>query len=247
VSKPRWKLLDAIGSDRRIELAAGDYVLSDVDHRPLEHIGWEGEHDGNSIAIRNVRNLSITGPADRSARLIVRPRYVFVLHFQDCQNIELTNLVMGHEPDKGYCTCGVFAATRCTGMTLTRCDLFGCGTEGLTLTDVRRFHFDRSVVRDCSYGIMTLKKCEDLLFTESNFAQNREYYGIAASESSRVAFEGCTLRHNQSGEPLFSLTGCSDFRWHNGTIRGNVAPAMTSPEAPLKITDSDVAENQIEP
>lgn len=94
----------AIGSDREIRLAAGEYVLTNVKDRRMDSVRWDRKFDGLSMTVRNVKNLSVVGEGDKPVRLIVRPGYVFVLNFETCDGVRLENLTMGHAPRRGSAT-----------------------------------------------------------------------------------------------------------------------------------------------
>ena len=168
------EFINAIGSNRNIEIAAGDYLLSEIPDRHMEHIRWDPAFDGKTITIRNLENVTIRGQGQNKTNLLVTPRYVFVLNFENCTNIELQDLTLGHTPDKGSCTSGVIGAKNCRNLFIDNCDLFGCGTEGLTLENVNTFGFTNSIIRECSYGIMTITGCKDLNFQNAKLINNQE-------------------------------------------------------------------------
>lgn len=227
------ELLTAIGSDRILRLTGKEYVLSDLQDRHMDHVRWDPEFDGMTFTIRNVSNLKLVGKSDEPARIIVRPRYAYVLNFENCTNVTLENLVLGHEPDKGHCTSGVIGATHCEDLKLLRCDLFGCGTEGLTLENVSGFRFDRSIIRECSYGILTIKSCRDLKFTRSQFFENEEYWGFQFHDTRDLLLDDCIIRDNLIKElpdnrSLFHVESCSNIQVRGGSIANNSVRELTN-------------------
>jgi hypothetical protein len=221
------EFIAGIGPNRTLELAPGVYVLSDVRDRNMEYVRWDPYHDGNTVTIRNVENMKIVGKGTEPVRLVVHPSYVFVLNFENCKNIELENLVLGHFPE-GFCTGGVIRLKHCIQFSLRRCDLFGCGTEGLALQNVHDFYFDYSVIRDCSYGIMRIFYSSNLHFTESTFIRNQEFYGINLNDSKGILFDGCTISNNMLNEELFHITSCSDIVVKGGVITDNEFKSLTN-------------------
>ncbi len=220
--------VENIGPDRTLELDAGEYVLSDVKDRHMDFVRWDPNFDGQTLTIRKVKGLKIIGKGPAPARLIVHPRYVFVLNFEDCKDIRLENLILGHSPEEGYCDSGVIGVANCQKITIRKCELFGCGTEGLMLTNVRSLSFEDSVIRDCSYGIMTIKSSADLSFTDSQFFGNREYYGISLHDSKRVVFAGCSFRENRINDTLFRSASCSDIVVKCCRISDNTHKGLTN-------------------
>jgi hypothetical protein len=239
------ELVASVGSDRVIELAPGDYWLSDVAERPSEALRWDAEFDGKTLTLKGVRKLSLVGkPKEgKPVRLLVRPRYVFTLNLDGCRDVELSGLVMGHEPDKGECASGVLGATGCEGLTLRDCDLFGCGTEGLTLKKVKGLKCVGTTVRDCSYGILTAESCEGLAFEDCRFAGNREFWGLRFESCGVVTFDGCTVEDNACEETLFKAVG-SEVRFHRGKLLRNRASAAINNAEALTIKDSKADGNE---
>lgn len=222
------ELLNAIGPNRTIQLAPGDYVLSNVKDRYMDFIRWDPEFDGQTITVRNVKNLKIVGSGE-ATRLLVRPRYVYVLNFEDCENVELANLVMGHSPDTGFCTSGVIGATNCTNLALRNCVLFGSGTEGLTLEKVRKMVFHDSTIRDCTYGIMTIRGCANLQFTQSSFTRNKEYWAVNVHDSKDISFVGCNFTNNHAErKSLFDVASSSNILVKKCNLANNKVKSVTN-------------------
>lgn len=242
------EFLRALGSDRILKLAPAEYRLSEVEGMEAAAVRWDKEFDGRTLTVRGVRNLSIVCEADKPARLIVKPRYVFVLNFEGCEGVELSNLYLGHEPDRGECSSGVVGATDCRDLTLRRCDLFGCGTEGLTLQRVKGMKFEESVIRDCSYGIVSAAGCEGLRFVKSRFADNVEFWGLRFEDCREVRFADCTVENNTAGdEPLFKVAGRTEVIFEGGAIRNNRAAALADSADQLFLRQPSVRGNVFGP
>ena len=209
----------AIGSDRTIELAPGEYVLSDVKDRYMDFVRWDPTTAGKTVTIRKVQNLRILSAGKEPVRLIARPYSVFVLNFEDCNNVSLENLVLGHAPQKGGCESGVVGATRCSGLNLRKCDLFGSGTEGLTLREVEDFAFEESIIRDCTYGIMTIESCKRLRFSGSKFIRNKKYWGVNVHDTQVVYFRDCLFQGNEAAVTLFTVLSSDEVKFEACTIK----------------------------
>jgi len=199
----REGFLEAIGPDRTIVIEQGaKIVLSFLDDfpGPLEssHIAWNSNFDGSSLVIQNVENLVIAGEGTRESALMAEPRYVFVLEFQNCRDIMLQNLKLGHTTG-GYCDSGVLGVKNCNGFTVEDCLLFGCGTEGLTVNRSEDLILTGSEIVDCSYGIMTCSYSQNLNFEDCVFRDNEEYYGVDIFDCSGVLFSRCLFRNNRAG------------------------------------------------
>jgi hypothetical protein len=239
------EFVDAIGPDRVIHVMA-DINLSDATDRHHPHVRWDPKFDGLSLTIRDVGNLTIVGFGEMTQRkLLVRPRYAFVLNFENCRNVELQHLSLGHTPE-GTCDSGVIGASQTTDLRIVACDLFGCGTEALTLSDVRGVKVTDSTLRDCTYGIATLRACHDVLFQRTSMRGNREYHGLVILDCSHVRFEDCTIEDNQSGDPLFDVVSSDPVRFIGGAIRGNTAPALVRRRHTLAVARAQVIDNHFQ-
>jgi hypothetical protein len=229
------ELIDAIGSDRELRLKSGTYVLSDVPDSFKEQVVWTKVFDGKTIAIKGVDRMTIVGPEDRSAKLLVRPQYAFVLEFKNCEKIRLANLTLGHAPKKGGCQRGVLGFRNVRGASVANCDLFGCGTEGLTLTGVSDFEFTAGKIRECTYGIMTLKDCRRLSFVNSAFTGNKEFWGVQVQHCKGVSFKRCSFKGNSAGEPLFSITSSDPVRLEDTQTAENKTKGLTDDPKTVKV------------
>lgn len=158
--------------------------------------------DGVQLNLRDVHDLTIRSSVGNRYLLRVQPRYAYVLRFVACSDIHLQRLVLGHTAG-GYCEGGVISAEDCHDFTIDECDLYGCGMEGLHLEDTRKVRFMRSIIRDCTYQIMSLMTSEDVRFEQSLFTRNKQFDQVIISGCKGVVFSQCQLLYN-SGE-LFSF------------------------------------------
>lgn len=102
-----------------------------------------------SLHVYAVNDLSIIGQP--GTRLILDTGTDTVLLASDCTNLTLRNLVMGHNKyltDYAGCLEGVMNLSICS-VTMTDCDLFGCGLYGIDASDTA-ITMDRCTIRDCS-------------------------------------------------------------------------------------------------
>lgn len=206
VSTPA-ELIDAIGPNRTIYLEPGDYHLSSEVGHGSRFVSWHEVFDGHAAFIHNVKNLKLIGDGDSrgETRILMSPRYADVLFFSDSKQVHLENLTLGHFPEEGHCMGGVVRAQRVDGIYIQNCDLFGCGKEGLTFSEVVGASICSSVIRDCSYGIMTLTCTELVRFNDSQFLRNREYYGVELNHCNDVQFHNCLFQDNEVSEDYIVL------------------------------------------
>jgi len=244
------ELLKAIGPRRVIELAAGRYDLTPLRRTLLPHVRWEEAHDGQyALIVRKLEGLTLRGPAgSEPAEIVVQTPYTFVLSFEQCSEVTLERLKLGHARS-GYCIGGVVAASDCTSLRIADCILYGCGTEGLQLEQVRHLEMVRSVIEDCTYGIMTARECERLVMVECVFRRNVQFHGLDLTDCTHVSLVDCRIHDNVLGglkSPLFK-TNLTDpthrMTMQGGEIRDNAAHALTNEPTMLVLKDVKVTGN----
>jgi len=170
-------------------------------------------HDGLELDIYALENLSIVSEqADKPAQIVCEPRYANVLYFARCKNVRLENVVMGHTPDKGYCSGNVLSLFKCAGVSVKGADLYGCGAYGLEIGACRDVKIEGSKVHDCTYGCAMIYDTK-LTIADSSFVDCREFTMFELTNS-QVEFKGCTFKNLQGGfiAPIESkavFSGCS--------------------------------------
>ncbi len=152
--------------------------------------------DGVQLNLHDIKNLTIRSAKGNMYLLRIQPRYAYVLRFLECSNIRLENLIMGHT-EGGYCEGGVVSFEKCENVTIDHCDLYGCGMEGINFSQSSRLRFKNSIIRDCTYQIMTLNTSEDIVFENSLFMRNKEFTQVIISGCNSVYFRECLFHSNQ--------------------------------------------------
>ena len=264
------EFLNALGSDRTIIVAEDAHInLSDVleferyfkgyaDRRwCVQSSDWTGakpliisesESDGQQLALVNMTNLKIKGAGNSSIE--VNPRYAFCLKFVNCSNCEVENLTIGHTVG-GFCSGGVIGAEQ-SSVTVKDCDLYGCGTYGLDLTETYNFKLINSTIHDCTYGIIQMRKCTLTSFEKCDFFNNREYGLIEGWGNNGVKFDDCRFFANWGDSNLFyfdspfSLINCKIYHptQNLGTMDQSINRGSEFNENPL---DTSIKSRNIGP
>jgi len=216
-------LIKAIGPGHEIHLAPGVYNLTEwvkeagaagefgkvesdlelaailgkgVDLSP--YVKLVRVNDGYEILIHDVRNLSICAGASftpGTVEIVVEPRYANVLTFENCDRIFLSDMIVGHTPEQGYCTGGVLCFRDCGRIALSGMDLYGCGTYGIVAERVNSIQTVDSEIRDCSYGILELRQVQDAGFGDVSFHDCTGFDMLNLRESS-ASFQSCEFKNN---------------------------------------------------
>lgn len=229
------EFLEAIAPGAVIEWSKGSYDMTpEIIAIVEENSKWNKKHDyvkieecfdGFEIIISDVDDLTIrgAGKSKDKVELMVEPRYADVLSFANCSNITIENMTIGHTIEQGSCAGDVLQFDACENITLNELDLYGCGTYGINAMESSNITTTNSIIRDCSYGIMSVINCDGLTFEScemygcdgfemidvySSYITMKkcaitdnaclEYGLVSGSYDSEVAFKGCTFGENES-------------------------------------------------
>lgn len=210
------EFIDAIGSNRTIvidtefleltptllETANNSLKVSDEQAATTsKKVFYVEEFDGPELHIANVQNLSIVAGLE-IVILQVDPRYANVISFERSSGITLKGVTFGHS-EEGYCSQGVLGFENCSDIVVDRCDLYGCGTEGINVQGCSNVMFKATKIRDCSYHIMHVGNSSHVTFDSCQFFRNREFNQVNIFGCSNVLFDNCMFANN-TGE-LFNI------------------------------------------
>ena len=211
------ELLAAIGPDRLIRLADGEYNLTKASTYGQavqnDYWYWESDYDGSQLKLFGIRNLVLQGRSAAHCSIVTEPRYANVLSFSGCENLNLTGLHIGHTVEQGYCSGGVLDFDNCSQIAVSACDLYGCGTLGISASDCRNLIAVRTTIRDCTYGGIEAHSCKNIRFLDGRIT------GCGISKDPKYA-DGWT------GFNLLLADTCTGFAVVNSEISGNVVQTL---------------------
>ena len=190
------QLIDAVGPNRIIRLAPGDYNLSTVKEISHGFMSIEPEFDGPQIIFHNLTNTEFCCEGKEAAHLYVEPRYTYPLYLSDCDGIRLRNLRFGHLPEPGECVGGVAKIVRSKTIDLNECDLYGCGTVGLDLDHAENVVVSNSSIRECNQAFATIASCRDVVLHNCNLHNNAINSGFAIEDSDNIRIVNTSIRDN---------------------------------------------------
>lgn len=200
------QLVDAVGPNRVIRLAPGDYNLSKVRESSNEFMSIEPEFDGPQLVLQKLRNTEFCCDGPEPAHLYVEPRYTYPLYLSDCEGVRLRNLRFGHSPEAGQCVGGVVRISQSKTVDLNECDLYGCGTVGLLLQNSESVVVSNCVVRDCNDSFATIEKCRDVMLHHCTLRNNAVSNGFVITDSDNVRMADTVIRDNATNGYLAAAT-----------------------------------------
>jgi len=195
------EFVNALGSNKRIILKPGVYNLSTINqvNKSDNSVIWETVQDGKELNLQNIHNLTIEGMTSGKVEIKVAPRFANIINFTNVQNITIKNIVAGHTPAEYECNAGVLKFTNSNDISIMNSELYGCGSIGLSLNDVKRLNASNCTIDHCSLRAIQLYNSETIKFTETNIVNHEAYSNIIMVDNSKdVTFEKCVMSDNHN-------------------------------------------------
>lgn len=247
-----------------VVLPPGECYLEDTDSRLLPGVRVEKTFDGTQWVIEGVSNLVIRAEQPLKTLLLAASTYSDVLVFRNCRRIRLEGLVLGHGERSGHCVGDVVEMENCEDMALDQCELFGSGAHGMVLLRTRRVRVSRTLIRDCTYGLLEADASGDLRFEDCRFENNRQYtmvtlnmeYGKTAPHPKRASFPPlefvrCSFTGNRVGgpgagfpQPFFEIGRRGTIRLVECRLEQNYAAWFRSRRGKLHVEECEIAKGQ---
>lgn len=129
-----------------------------------EYYRWQDPFDGPELIITGVSNLTIRGAGEdhTETTLSAVPRYANVLTLENCANIMVKGLTMGHVEEPGSCIGGVLKFQNSQDILVEDCGLFGCGTVGVIGESSKNMQIIRNDIYECSVAGVEFTNCDDV-------------------------------------------------------------------------------------
>lgn len=241
-------LLSAIAPNTEIVLEAGTYNLSQASSYGGEtgnqYCHWFEISDGWQLNLMGVDNLTIRGSGMHVTLVETDPRYADVLALQNCTNVTLTDITLGHTRYKGECGGGVISLTECTGIDLSQLGLYGCGVVGLTTESCADITLTDSDIYECSFSAANLGNTNGVTISRCRIYNmgSTSYGGYTYFEArgcQNVVIENCELSDSIMNNLLCAFSSTVEMK--NNLISGNrfVGGTMNiqgSEDAPADVT-----------
>ena len=167
------------------------------------------------LLIAGLHNITIrAAKPGELTEIVCEPRQANVLSFMNCHDITIDGVTMGHTIEPGYCSGSVLNFDRCSDITLTNVDLYGCGAYGIYANECYYLVLDNSIIRECTYGCVSTTGTYSMFFTNDEF-RDCEGYNMLEFFYSAAEFQNCSFE-NLNGTFLYvddsahvSFSGCS--------------------------------------
>lgn len=129
-----------------------------------EYYRWEDPFDGPELIITGVSNLTIRGAGeDHTVNVLSAvPRYAYVVMFENCSNIHVKGLTVGHTEEPGSCRGGVLGFRNSQEILVEDCGLYGCGTVGVMGESSKNMQIVNNDIYECSVAGVEFTNCDDV-------------------------------------------------------------------------------------
>ena len=169
------EFLNAIAPDTEIVVDAALLDLSQASNYGKsggEYYRWEDPFDGPELIFHDLSNFTIRGSGQErtDAAISAVPRYADVLTFENCANIYVTNITVGHTQEPGYCAGGVLHYINSQSILVENCDLYGCGTMGVNGDNSQDIQVYGCYIHDCSISGVEFSYCRNVRVDSTEFA-----------------------------------------------------------------------------
>ena len=193
------ELLAAIAPHTTVYLDAQEFDLSTASNYGGDggkYYGWAETYDGPKLALHDLDDFALVGDGMGVTLVSAVPRYADVLYFENCRNVSLRDMTLGHRIEPGYCAGNVIGLSRCSGVSIESCGLFGCGVIGVCASYCADLAVSDTNIYDCSYLGAQLDNVEDALFSGCSITDCGEDYGfngILLNSCSGLFYDGDLL------------------------------------------------------
>lgn len=114
------------------------------------------------LVIRDLNGLTIRSVAESGTAVSTDALYADVLRFENCDDLTLEGLTLGHRAEIGGCQGDVLSLEGCDRVSLRRCELYGCGAVGVNAFDCGKLYLDDCTLRDCQFSAINVTSCTDV-------------------------------------------------------------------------------------
>lgn len=247
------QLVEAIGSDRTIELIGGPFVLTGSDERgdlpQNPAVEFREASPVPFLVVKGVRNLQLR--AIGGAVRVLGRSPADVLRCEECEDVLFEGLVLGHDTGvERSCSAPVLTLSRCRNVRVRDCELFGCGTEGIVADDVQGFRMERGEIHTCLHGVVRFTASREVIFSGARFRDcGITEAAFAFLDCEHVHFADCAIRGMASmnrpadDDGLFAVRMDEPVAFVRGSIRGNRTSRVANSKLLLVRDRTDEGDN----
>lgn len=226
------ELFANIGPDRIIECAPGVYDVRTAQGTMTDWVFFRYSEP----QIRHVKGLMIRG--GKGVEIMNGRNEGYVLTFDDCRDITLESLTLGHEKDTERCRGGVVLFENSISIKIRACDIYGCGLTGIDFERVKNAAVSDTIVRDCTITALDITEGFDIRFDRCVFSGTEGYALFRLRRIRNLAMNDCIVKGNRSEKLIFAADATvDDVRVIRTRFENNTSAKLTDAGARIRFVD----------
>jgi hypothetical protein len=249
------ELIKAIGSNKKIILKKNTYNLtSEAGVTTGDNASWQEVYDGMELRLDNIENMTIEGSGDTPVEIVAEPRYANIFYLDKCNGITFKNIKAGHTiiPDEYECNAGVLAITNSNNITISKCTLYGCGSEGIFAVHTTGLKMEDSIIEKCNLRVMSINTCSNFTFTNDIFRNCKYQDMFNLYKSQNIIYDKCEVSDNLSVSEsdykysLINSSDCKGVKFTNSKFTNNRVPLLQEADQDIDFTGSTFEGNDFD-
>ncbi|MBN1953365.1 MAG: right-handed parallel beta-helix repeat-containing protein [Bacteroidales bacterium] len=234
------ELLENLENNCTIELMPGMYNVSELDTNAYsKYFRWsfylEGEDyawEKSMLILQNMENVRIRGMGGKpeDVKIYSEDADAIVLILENCRNVQIENVWLGHITPSESCFGGVLSFVECDHIQLSNTSMYGTGYYGFEVYGASTVVCKNSEIWDCTGGAFHLYGC------------------------GKAFIDGCHFHDNTTRDYFSSLIGCGSVEirnsiWENNVIENTAVDhqaIFSLHESHLVVSDSKFSGNYLE-
>lgn len=202
-------LISAIDSGVTIVLDPDTFIFNEFDDFQGDHVRVEE----GTLTLAFLKDVTIIVP--KGLGQLISNTYGAVIHMQNCDNVRIEGLRMGHLFESG-CEGAVLHLENCTGITLDRCIFFGSGYNGIYASKSKDISINGSIFSGCESAGISLIDSADITIKNSIFRDNY-YAALEINDTKNIVLDRISTFNHTAGEYVIDAYD-SDITLKNATF-----------------------------
>ena len=224
-----YEFVSVIGPNRTIKLQPGvydlDYLKEETNNDYVKWMQNEDIHYGD-LCIMNVENLTIEGIGINEVEIVSRKAETNVLTFEDCNNIQINNIIIGHGlredgyggPNNMFVTTPILEFKDCTSIYINNCDIYAGGTYALVASRLNIAEIKNTTFQQCRKGAFHIMDSSEISLNDCEISSN-EGDELMVLDSANVFISDSKISNNYCTE--FIKESNSNIDIQNITFENN--------------------------
>ena len=220
-----WELDKNLNDNTKIILKGGVYNLSDITERIniYDNIDYDvNANITNSLMYKN--HIRLEAEEGANVTILTDSATSNVMELYGCGDITIKGITFGHNVEKGQCTGNVLSLVASHGIEIEDCNLFGCGTYGISSYNSFDINVNNTQIYECTYGLLEFNSSNNIYFQNCVLRDSEGFYQIEMNYSRNINFEDCKITNNKTSEYMntfIALSSSHDIMFKKCDFKNN--------------------------